>query len=421
MIGSRARERVVVTGMGLVSPLGNTVEELWQGLLAGCSAVRPVTRFDASRFSCRLAAEVASFELPAQGGPYLHEMGQMDRFIQYALAASAAALDASRLPLDRLAADPGGVYLGVAMGGLGTLEEGFLQQEAAGPQATNPYLIPATVPNTAAGLLALMYGFEGPQYTLVGGCASGIQAIGQAMESIRNGSASWALAGGSEAVITPLTFSGFQAMGILTPATGPKPAPRPFDRGRDGMVIGEGAGMLVLENRDAALERGAPVLAELTGYATSSVISHAFFQCSDSTARCMQRTLDDAAIGGADLDFVYGHSGGLAGDINELKAIRRICGDGGGDGGGPAVTSIKGHIGYSFAAGGPLDAIAAILALTEQRLSPTLNFTAPEPELSAIDIVDRPRSRRLRHGLINSFGLGGVNACLLVTEAGHRS
>jgi 3-oxoacyl-[acyl-carrier-protein] synthase II len=415
--GSRARERVVVTGMGLISPLGTTVEELWQGLLTGISAVKPVTRFDPSGFSCRLAAEVASFELPELPRPYLHEASQMDRFIQYALAAAASAFAASRFPLESLGSTPGGIYLGVAMGGLGTLEDSILQQEAEGPRTTNPYLISAAIPNMAAGLLALVYGFEGPQYTMVGGCASGIQAIGQAMESIRSGGASWALAGGSEAVITPITFAGFEAMGILTHAPEPKPTPRPFDRERDGMIVGEGAGMLILENRDDARARGAPILAELTGYATSSVTSQAFFQCSEATARCMERALDDGGIGSAELDCVYSHAGGLAGDVKDLKAIRTVCGDEGR----PAVTSTKGHIGYSFAAAGPLDAITAIQALAEQQISPTLNFTAPEPEFAGIDIVDQPRRQRLRNGLVNSFGLGGVNACLLVTEAGHRS
>lgn len=411
------RQRVVVTGMGLVSPLGHSPEELWEGLIEGRSAVRPITRFDPGRFTCRLAAEVDGFELPDLPGPHAHEASQMDRFVQYALRASADAFAASRLPAELLTSKSGGFYLGVAMGGLETLESGFRQQEAEGPEKINPYLIAATIPNMAAGMVALMFGFAGPQYTIVGGCSSGIQAIGQAVEAIRSGQQDWALAGGTEAVITPITFSGFQAMGILTQATEMKATPRPFDRGRDGMIVGEGAGMLVLESRDAALERGAPILAEVSGYATCSVTSQPFFQCSEATAHCTELVLEDAGLEPGDLDYVYAHAGGLAGDVKELQALRKVCDPESM----PAVTSVKGHMGYSFAAAGPLDVIAAVLALREQRLSPILHFIAPEPEYSGFDLVDRPRDQHLCHGLVNSFGLGGVTASLVVSEADHRS
>ncbi len=414
---SPTRHRVVVTGMGLVSPLGNTLEEFWQKLIAGCSAVKPVTRFDSGRFACKLAAEVDSCPLPREAEPYRHELKRLDRFVRYALSASGSTLSASRFPLARLAEASGGIYLGVSMGGLGALENGFLRQEAEGPERTDPYLISATIPNTAAGMIALVYGFDGPQYTLVSGCSSGIQAIGEAVEAIRSGRFDWALAGGAEAAITPITFSGFQAMGILSLATDPQTAPRPFDQARDGMIVGEGAGVLMLESRAAALARGAPILAEVTGYSTTSVTSHAFFSCSAATARCMELALADAGLDPAELDCIYAHAGGLASDDNELQAMRRIWNGHGGKAG-PALTSIKGHLGYSFGAGGPLDVIAAILALAEQQLSPTLHFSNLEPELSGFDIVDQPRNQRLRTSLINSFGLGGVNACLLVSEAG---
>jgi len=400
--------------MGLVSPLGNTPEELWRRLIDGCSAVKPVTRFDSGRFACKLAAEVESCPLPEEAEPHRHELKRLDPFVRYALSAAGSALAASGFPLARLADASGGIYMGVSMGGLGTLENGFLRQEAEGPERTDPYLISATIPNTAAGMIALTYGFDGPQYTLVGGCSSGVQAIGEAVEAIRSGRFDWAMAGGAEAVITPITFSGFQAMGILSPATDPQAAPRPFDQARDGMVVGEGAGVLMLENRDAALARGAPLLAEVTGYSTSSVTRHAFFSCSAATARCMERALADAELDPVGLDCIYAHAGGLAGDANELQAVRQIWNGSGG----PALTSIKGHIGYSFGAGGPLDVIAAILALAEQQISPTLHFSSLPPELSGLDIVDQPRNQRLRTSLINSFGLGGVNACLLVSEAG---
>lgn len=412
---ARQRPRVVVTGIGLVSPLGNSVDQFWARLIDGVSAVKLVTRFDPERFSCRLAAEVESYQLPLVAPKYLHEMKRMDRFVQYALVATASAFAASRFPLDRLlAADGGGFFFGVAMGGLGTIENGVLVQERRGPHKTSPYLIPSLIPNMAAGMVALAYGFNGPQYTIVGGCSSGIQAIGQAMDSIRSGERSWALAGGSEAVITPITFSGFQAMAALSPALKAKRTPRPFDRRRDGMIVGEGAAMLVLEERRYAERRGAPILAELTGYSTSTVTSQAFFQCSDETVRCMELVLADGGLDRGDLDCVYAHAGGLSGDASEMKAICKLFA---GTGRGPAVTSIKGHIGYSFAGAGPLDLAAGVLALGAQQLTPTLNFRAAEPEFAGLDIVARPRATRLRNCMINSFGLGGVNACLLLTEA----
>ncbi len=410
-----ARHRVVVTGIGVVTPLGNTVEELWQGLLAGRSGIRRVTRFAPERFACRLAAEIPDFQLPELPGPYLHEIKRMDPFVQYALASTSAALKASRFPMERLASpDDGGLFLGVAMGGLGTIESGVLLQEAKGPRKTTPYLIPSLIPNMAAGMIALVYGFKGPQYTIVGGCSSSIQAIGLAMEKIRDGRSIWALAGGSEAVITPITFSGFQAMGALSPATRQKATPRPFDRARDGMIVGEAAGMLVLEEREAALRRGAPILAELAGYATSTVVSQAFFQCSDETARCMELTLADAGMEPGELGAVYAHAGGLAGDASEMKALRAVFSD---PDSRPAITSIKGHIGYSFAGAGPLDLAAALMSLREQRLAPTLHFAETEPEFADLDIVDEPRDLRLESCLVNSFGLGGVNASILLRQA----
>jgi 3-oxoacyl-[acyl-carrier-protein] synthase II len=415
-VHANGKARVVVTGIGLVTPLGHSVDSFWQRLLHGPSGVGPITRFDSERFSCRLAAEVEPEYLPDSGEAYLHEVKRMAPFVHFAIGAAAAAFADAGFPRERIqAADgSGGLFVGVAMGGLGNIESGVLLQEAKGPRKTTPYLIPSLIPNAATGMIGLLNGFRGPQYTVVGGCASGTQAVGQAMEAIRNGQLSWALAGGSEEVTTPITYSGFQAMSILTETADPRVTPRPFDRTRDGMVVGEGAGMLLLESLESALERGAPILAELTGYATSSVISQAFFQCRDETARCMQLALADAGLQPGDIDCILAHAGGLGGDASEMKAVQEIFPD---PAARPALTSTKGHLGYCFAGSGPLDAAAAILALRHRQIFPALNFQETDPEFADLEIVSRPVDRSLRHCLINSFGLGGVNASLIVSAA----
>lgn len=408
------RARVVITGLGVVTPLGNTLDELWRRLLHGPTGVGPITRFDASRFSCRLAAEVESSYLPESGEAYLHEVKRMARFVHFAIGAASAALEDAAFPRQMLtAADgSGGLFVGVAMGGLGNIEDGVLLQEAKGPRKTTPYLIPSLIPNAAAGMIGLLNGFRGPQYTVVGGCASGSQAVGQAMEAIRSGQLRWALAGGSEEVTTPITYSGFQAMGILSENQDPASTPRPFDRHRDGMVVGEGAGMLMLESMDSAVGRGVPILAELTGYATSSVISKAFFQCGDETARCMRLALQDAGLRPGDIGCILAHAGGLAGDAGEMAAVQEVFPEATTR---PALTSTKGHLGYCFAGSGPVDVAAAVLSLRHQSLFPTLNFSAADPELADLEIVAKPVDRALEHCLINSFGLGGVNASLIVS------
>lgn len=409
-----SQTRVAVTGIGVVTPLGHTPDAFWQRLLHGPSAVGPITRFDSSRFACRLAAEVESDYLPDTGEAYLHEFKRMARFVHFAMGAASSAFADARFPRERIqAADgTGGLFVGVAMGGLGNIEDGVLLQEAKGPRKTTPYLIPSLIPNAAASMIGLLNGFRGPQYTVVGGCASGTQAVGQAMEAIRNGQLTWALAGGSEEVTTPITYSGFQAMQILTETEDPRATPRPFDRTRDGMVVGEGAGMLLLESLDSALERGAPVLAELTGYATSSVTSKAFFQCGDETARCMQLVLADAGLRPEDVDCILAHAGGLGGDTSEMKAVQEIFPD---PEARPALTSTKGHIGYCFGGSGPLDAIAAILALRHRTIFPAYNFREADPGFEDLEIVASPAERDLQHCLINSFGLGGVNSSLIVS------
>lgn len=401
---------VVITGVGVVSPLGHSRDLFGERLFAGVSAVGPVTRFDASRFYCRLAAEVDDDGLMAASGPYSHEIERMDRFIRYALVASRAAIADSGISAGGELPESGGVYMGVGMGGLPHIEAGVLRQEAQGPRRTLPYLIPSLIPNMAAALVSLDLRFLGPQYTFTSACSSGNQALGEAYYAIRTGRLQWALSGGTEAVITPITFSGFQAMRALSPQSDASATPRPFDRLRDGMIVGEGAALFILEDREHAEARGARSLGKIVGYATTSGGGGITLRCSSAAARCMAAAVDDADLDAGDIGAIFAQAPGMAHDDRELEAIKTTFYDGGSR---PAVTSTEGHIGHTFGASGPLSLVAALSALDRQEIPPTLKLDEPAPGYEDMDLVLRPRPAPLRHCLINSFGFGGVNASLV--------
>jgi 3-oxoacyl-[acyl-carrier-protein] synthase II len=409
-----SRRRVVVTGVGTVTPLGCSFEQYWDGLAGGRSAVGPLRRFDADRFTCRLAAEVTLDDVEVANGRYGHEIRRMDLFVHFALAAARAAVADSNLPglpsNGHRPPDAGGVFLGVGMGGLPHMENGVLHQEARGPRKTHPYLIPSLIPTMAAGMVGLDLGIEGPHYTLSSACSSGTQALGEALWAIRSGRLSWALAGGTEAVITPIAFSGFQAMRALSTLEAGS-TPRPFDRRRDGMVVGEGAALFVLEEHQRAIERGAEIYGELKGYATVSGADGIVLGSTAHTERCMTAAVEDAGLTAQEIDAVFSRAGGLVHcDLRELEAIRRSLWDRGGR---PAATSIEGHIGHTFGASGPLNLAAALGALAHQRLPPTLHHEDLPPEVEELDVVTTARPARLRNCLIDTFGFGGANAALV--------
>jgi 3-oxoacyl-[acyl-carrier-protein] synthase II len=401
--------------MGCVTPVGNSAESYWDALVQGVSGVRLISRFDPERFACRLAAEVDSDQLPRWRGRYAHELRRTDPFVRYALAASEQAFADAAVTPEAARQRSGGLFFGVAMGGLGSIEAGVLLQEASGPRKTSPYLIPSLIPNMAASMVALRLGLDAPQQTFVGGCASGLQAIGEAAYWIGHRGLDWALCGGAEAVITPITYSGFQAMGALSPATEWKPTPKAFDRSRDGMVVGEGAAMLLVEELETARRRGARIYAEVTGFATRTVTQQAFVQHSGETTRCMEDTLHAAGVEPAEVGCVYAHAGGLAGDASEMQALDAVFSDRGCQ---PLVTSTKGSIGYTFGACGPLDTVAAAMAIHTRTVSPTLYFEATEPEYERLQVVAETTAAEVDHCLVNSFGLGGVTSSLLLSR--HR-
>lgn len=403
-------QEVAITGFGVVSPIGNTVETFSVSLFSGVSGVGTVTRFDPSRFSCRLAAQVDESELRVATGPYAHEIDRMDRFVRFALTAAREAVAHSGLFPGTAPPTLGGIFMGVGMGGLPHIEEGVLSQEIRGPRKTTPYLIPSLIASMAAGMVSLEIGFTGPQLTFGSACSSGLQALGEAMYAIRSGRIEWALAGGAEAVITPITFSGFQAMRALSTHFPSDSTPRPFDRRRDGMVVGEGAAVFVLETRQRALARGARLHGALCGYATASGGGSLSRPCSETAIRCMQAALKDSRLAPDNIDAIWAHAPGMVHDHLELAAIREVFHEVPGP---RPVTSLEGHIGHTFAASGPLSLAAALLACRRGEMPQILHLDEPEPGFDDLDLARQPRPGHFAHCLINSFGFGGINASLI--------
>lgn len=409
MIGRK--HQVTVTGVGVVTALGNSLDAYWNGLVRGASGTRQSTRIDEASPDDFLAAEVDLDQIRTREPKERFEVQQMALFVRFALAAARDAMKDARL--DSLIQDGSGrgaLFLGVAMGGLERIEAGVNVQNTRGARKTSPYLIPSLVPNMAASVLASELGLECPQYTICGGCASGSQAVGLAYREIKNGNLDWALAGGSESVLTPITYSGFRAMGILSKG-GNGPSPRPFDRERDGMVIGEGAGLLVLESEEFAARRSVPSLSYVTGYATVSGCSKTFSQTHPTIRTCLASALEDAGINPGEVDCIYSHAGGLAGDTEELRAIAQLFEENR-----QAITSTKGHLGYTFGAAGPLDTIAAIQSIRQERIIGVLNFETPETPFSHLNIRQDSERLHVTNCLVNSFGMGGINAALVISK-----
>ena len=405
---------VVITGIGLVSPIGNEPDLFWEGMRDGRSGVGPVTRFDATRFSCRLVAEASLDNRVPGTGRYAHEIRRMARFVQYALAASRSALSDSKLTEAGGETPRGGVFVGVGVGGLPHIEQGVLRQETRGPRKTSPYLIPATISNMAAGLVSLDLRLSGPQMTLAGACAGGTQALGEAFWAIRGGRLDWALAGGTDSALTPLAFSGFEAMRALSARSAPEAAPRPFDRERDGMIIGEGAAFFVLEERERAEARGVRVRGIIRGYATVSGGQSLVRGCPESAARGIAAAVEDAGLGPGQVDVIFAQGTGMASDEVELATIKAAFYDRGAH---PAITSIEGHIGHTFAASGPLSMAAALRAFQHQELPATLGLEAVAPGYEDLDVLAKRRPARVKNCLIHTHGFGGLYATVVCSEA----
>ena len=413
-----ARRRVVVTGMGMVTALGNDLPTTWAGLVAGRSGIRTIEAFDPSRLASRMAGEVRDFD--PSGLLDRKEIRRTDRYAQFGLVAAAEALAQAGLPerFEGELAERTGVVLGTGLGGVGTLVDGFITNALRGPDRISPFMVPMGIPNVAAGMVAIQFGMTGPNFTTVSACATGGHAIGEASEIIRRGDADVMLAGGAEAAIYEAMVGGFAAMRALsTRNDDPQRASRPFDTGRDGFVIGEGAGVVVIEALEHAEARGAEVLAELVGYGATADASHITLPAPGGigAVRAARRALEKAGLTPADIDHVNAHATSTPeGDKAELQAIRTIFGD---DAGRVAITANKSMLGHTLGAAGAIEAITTVMTLREGCIPPTVNLIDPDPEAAGLDIIAKVAATgQIRAVLSNSFGFGGQNTALVFSR-----
>lgn len=409
------RKRVVVTGMGCISPLGNDVPTLWQGILAGRSGVGWITHYDASQCKVRIAAEVKDFDGAALFGS--REARRMDLFSQYALAAAQQAVRDARLIIDEHNRDRIGVVLGTGIGGMNTLGEQVRIFYQRGPDRVSPFLVPMMLPDTAAAMIAIHFGARGPNLAVVAACASGSNAIGEAAEIIRRGAADVVLAGGTEAAIVPIAMAGLTVMTALsTRNDAPQRASRPFDLHRDGFVMGEGAAVLVLEALEHAQARRVPILAEIRGYGATNDAFHISAPAENGAgaALCMQLALQDAGMDIRQIDYINAHGTSTPlNDKSETAAIKTVFGD-------LAyripVSSTKSMTGHLMGAAGALEAIISILAIQHGYLPPTINYETPDPDCDLDYIPNQGRKMKVQSVMSNSFGFGGHNATLILTR-----
>jgi len=404
--------RVVVTGIGLICGVGNTTEEIWRNLLAGKSGVARITHFDAAQFACQIAAEVKKFD-PLQFVEK-KELKKMGRFIYLALAAADEAMKASGLQVTDEISTRAGVHIGSGIGGFDVIEREHLNLLKGGPRKISPFFIPASIVNLAAGHVSIRYNAKGPNEATCTACTSSAHSIGDAYKIIGRCDADVMIAGGTEAAITPMGVGGFAAMRALsTRNDAPEKASRPWDSGRDGFVIGEGAGILVLEELEFARRRGARILAEIVGYGMSGDAHHITqpAENGDGAFRVMQNTLNDAKVQPQDVGYINAHGTSTdIGDKLETIAIKRAFGDHARK---LAVSSTKSMTGHLLGGAGGLEAGITVLALRDQLVPPTANLDNPDPECDLDYVPNHPRKAALEYAMSNSFGFGGTNGALL--------
>ena len=406
------RVRVVVTGMGGVTPLGNSAEQFWKKLVGGTSGVGPVTLFDASEYPCKIAAEVRDFD----PGQFMNgkEARRIARFAQFAIASAGMAIENAALDLSKEDVTQIGVLLGTGIGGIPVTEENARVMIERGGMRMSPFSIPMILPNMAAANVSRIYGLKGYSSTVITACAAGNQGIGEAAEAIRRGAAEVMLAGGCEAGLCHLTFGGFNVMKAFTRYDGdPAKASRPFDANRDGFVPSEGAGMLVLERLEHALDRGANILAEIKGYGVSSDAFHPVQPDEDGAgaARAMKWALKNADVSIDEVDYINAH--GTSTPINdhvETLAIKKLFGERAYH---VPISSTKSMIGHALGGAGALEAIACINTIMHDEIHPTINYETPDPECDLDYVPNKSRRVRVRNVLSNSFGFGGQNACVV--------
>ena len=403
--------RVVVTGLGLVTPLGTGVEKNWAALTAGRSGIGPITRFDASDLASRIAGEVRDFA-PEDFIPR-REIKKMDPFVQYALAAAQMAMDASGLKITPENEDRVGVVIGVGMGGILSIEQFHARYLESRVRRVSPFFISKVIANLAPGQIAIRIGAKGANYTPTSACASGATAIGEAFRQIRHSYQDAIIAGGTEAPLCGLSIAGFIAMRALSRRNNPpERASRPFDRGRDGFVVAEGAGLVVLESLDSALGRGAAIRGEIIGYGANEDAFHITAPAprGEGAMRCMRQTLADAGVAPEEVDYINAHGTSTQyNDASETEAIKRVFGE---HTRRLAVSSTKSMTGHTLGAAGGIEAAYTLLALERGVLPPTINYEQPDPTCDLDYVPNVARAASPRVALSNSFGFGGANACL---------
>lgn len=410
------QRRVVVTGVGLVSPLGTGVDKNWQALMEGRSGIRKISRFAADGFPSRIAGEVPDFK--AENYIEAKEIKKMDLFIQYAIGAATMAMDDSGLKIDDQSAEGVGVIIGVGLCGLETIETTKEALLNGGPRKISPFFIPKVISNLAPGHVAIRFGAKGVNWTPTSACASGTHAIGEAFHLIRRGVQDAVIAGGAEATITPLGVGGFAAMKALsTRNEEPEQASRPFDKDRDGFVIGEGSGILILEEREQALKRGAKIYAEVIGYAANGDAYHMTAPSpeGEGAARCMRLALKDSGIAPTDVDYINAHGTSTEyNDANETTAIKAVFGE---QAAKLAVSSTKSMTGHLLGAAGAVEGVYSALALHHGMIPPTINYENPDPVCDLDYVPNKARQADIEVALSNSFGFGGTNGCVIFRRA----
>lgn len=412
------RRRVVVTGLGCISPVGNTVEQAWAQLLAGRSGIGPITKFDASAFSCRIAGEVRGFDVEALIGA--KEARTMDTFIHYGLAAAQQAVADAGLPTgDALGEEEAtriGCIIGSGIGGLPLIEHTHGELVARGPRRISPFFVPASITNMISGHVSMRFGFKGPNLAVVTACTTGLHCIGEGARKIEYGDADVVVAGGSEATVSPLGVGGFAAMRALsTRNDDPSAASRPWDRDRDGFVLGEGAGVMVLESYDHAVARGARIYAEVLGYGMSADAGHMTAPNMDGPRRAMQAALRNAGLNADQVQYVNAHGTSTPlGDVNESNAIKAALGE---HAGRVMVSSTKSMTGHLLGGAGGVESVFTVLALHHQKIPPTINLDHPDPACDLDYCANTARDARIDVALKNNFGFGGTNGSLVFKRA----
>ena len=402
--------RVVVTGLGAVSPIGNDVETLWENALKGTSGVGPVTRFDASDFGCKIAAEVKDFDVSSYMP--LKEARRFDRFIHFGIAAAFQAIRDSGLNTEKENLRRIGCAVGSGIGGIPMITDNHKTLIERGPRRVSPFLIPGCIINMVSGQLAIMTGFKGPNMAHVSACSTGLHSIGEAAWMIKRGDADVMIAGGSDAPICPLSMAGFDSMHAMSRRNDePQKASRPFDKDRDGFVFGEGAGVLVLEEYEHALARGAKIYAELVGYGLTADAHHITTPNTEGPSYCMQMAINQAGIKPQDIDYLNAHgTSTVLGDVNETKAIKEVFAEHAKH---LVISSSKSMIGHLFGGAGGVESVLTVLALHHQVVPPTINLDNPDSECDLDYCANTAREKTIRYAMKNSFGFGGTNGSLV--------